>query len=214
MDKDAHYSDVIMSAMVSQLTGVSSVCSTVCSGADQRKTSKLCVTGLWGESVGHRWFPSQKASNATWWRHQMETFSALQAICAGNSPVPGEFPTQRPVTRSFDVYFDLRPNKRLRKQSWGWWFETLSPPLWRHRNENISIWWVMTSSYISWITWTVLEQLITVWNNDKFHNLIREQWRILIWSFRLAADYWYNAMIIPNKDIFCLFCCTLFHYFV
>ena len=54
----------------------------------------------------------------TWWRHQMETFSALLAICAGNSPIPGEFPTQRPVTRSFDVYFDLRPDKRLSKQSW------------------------------------------------------------------------------------------------
>ena len=50
-----------------------------------------------------------------WWRHQMETFSALVAICAGNSPVPGEFPTQRPVTRSFDVFFDLRLNKRLSK---------------------------------------------------------------------------------------------------
>ena len=37
------------------------------------------------------------------WRHQMETFSALLAICAGNSPVPGEFTAQRPVTRSFDV---------------------------------------------------------------------------------------------------------------
>ena len=66
----------------------------------------------------------------------METFSALLAICAGNSPVPGEFPTQRPVTRSFDVYFDLRPNKRLSKQSWGWWFETPSRPLWSHRNES------------------------------------------------------------------------------
>ena len=71
-----------------------------------------------------------------WWRHQMETFSALLAICAGNSPVPGEFPTQRPVTRSFDVYFDLPPNKRLSKQWRGWQFETLSPPLWRHRNVN------------------------------------------------------------------------------
>ena len=70
----------------------------------------------------------------SWWRHQMETFSALLAICAGNSPVPGEFPTQRPVTRSFDVHFDLRPNKRLSKQWWGWWFETPSRPLWRHRN--------------------------------------------------------------------------------
>ena len=47
---------------------------------------------------------------------------------------PGEFPTQRPVTRNFDVYFDLRPNKRLSKQLWGWWFETPSRPLWRHLN--------------------------------------------------------------------------------
>ena len=45
-----------------------------------------------------------------WWSHQMETFSALLAICAGNSPVRDEFPTQRPVTRSFDFFlFDLRP---------------------------------------------------------------------------------------------------------
>ena len=72
----------------------------------------------------------------TWWRHQMETFSALLAICAGNSPVPGEFPTQRPVTRSFDVFFDLRLNKRLSKQSWGWWFETPSLSLWRHGNDS------------------------------------------------------------------------------
>ena len=76
----------------------------------------------------------QQGFAISWWRHQMETFSALLAICAGNSPVPGEFPIQRPVTRSFDVYFDLRPNKRLSKQSLGWWFETLSPPLWRHCN--------------------------------------------------------------------------------
>ena len=41
----------------------------------------------------------------------METFSALLAICAGNSPVTGEFPAQRPVTRSFDVFFDLRLNE-------------------------------------------------------------------------------------------------------
>ena len=51
-------------------------------------------------------------------------------LCA----VPGEFPTQRPVTRSFDVFFDLRLNKRLSKQSWGWWFETPLRPLWRHGN--------------------------------------------------------------------------------
>ena len=42
----------------------------------------------------------------------METFSALLAICAGNSPVPGDFPAQRPVTQRVDVFFDLRLNKR------------------------------------------------------------------------------------------------------
>ena len=68
----------------------------------------------------------------------METFSALLAICAGNSPVPGEFLAQRPVTRSFGVYFDLSPNKRLSKQLWGWWFETQSRPLWRHCNGYLS----------------------------------------------------------------------------
>ena len=47
----------------------------------------------------------------------MEAFSVLLAICGGNSPVPGEFPAQRPVTRSFDVFFDLRLNKWLSKQS-------------------------------------------------------------------------------------------------
>ena len=64
----------------------------------------------------------------------METFSALLAICAGNSPVTGEFPAQRLITRSFDVFSDLRPNKRLSKQSWVWWFDTPSHPLWRNCN--------------------------------------------------------------------------------
>ena len=72
----------------------------------------------------------------TWWRHQMETFCALLALCAGNSPVPGEFPAQRPVARSFDVFLDLGLNKRLSKQSWIWWFEAPSCPLWRHCNET------------------------------------------------------------------------------
>ena len=46
----------------------------------------------------------------------------------------GEFPTQMPVTRSFDVFFDLRLNKRLSKQPWGWWFEMPSWSLWRQCN--------------------------------------------------------------------------------
>ena len=59
-------------------------------------------------------------SHTSWWHHQMETFAALLALCAGNSPVTVEFPAQRPVTQSFDVFFDLCMNKRLSKQTWGW----------------------------------------------------------------------------------------------
>ena len=61
-------------------------------------------------------------------------FRVIGHLC-GNSLVTGEFPAQRPVTRSFDVFFDLRLNKRLSKQSRGWWFETPSRPLWRRCND-------------------------------------------------------------------------------
>ena len=46
-------------------------------------------------------------------------------------PFTGEFIAQRPVTRSFGVFFDLRLHEWLSKQSWGWWFETPSCTLWR-----------------------------------------------------------------------------------
>ena len=66
--------------------------------------------------------------------------SALLALCEGNSPVTDEFPSQSPVTRSFGVFFDLRLNKRLSKQSIRLWFETPSHPLWRHRNVIGLLW--------------------------------------------------------------------------
>ena len=72
-----------------------------------------------------------------WWRHQMETFSVLLAICSKNLPVTGEFPTQRLVTRSFDVFFYLCLTKRVSKQSRGWWFETPPRLSRRHHNENL-----------------------------------------------------------------------------
>ena len=74
-------------------------------------------------------------------------FRVTGPLC-GEFTGPGEFPTQRPVTRSFDVYFDLRLNKRLCKQSWGWWFQTLLCPLWGHSN-------VYSTSQELW-TWFVL----------------------------------------------------------
>ena len=98
------------------------------------------VVHYWSSATSYLfWRKNLSRMIDSWWRHQMGTFSALLAICAGNSPVPGEFPAQRPVTRSFDVFFDLRLNNRLSKQSWGWWFETLSRPLWCHCNVYICI---------------------------------------------------------------------------
>ena len=47
-------------------------------------------------------------SRIAWWRHQMETFSALLALCEGNPPVTGRFLSQKPVSLSFDVFLDLR----------------------------------------------------------------------------------------------------------
>ena len=115
-------------------------------GADYPHRERLLIRSI---EIGHgitspciELFPVANPSTQTsWWRHQMETFSTLLAICAGNSPVTDEFPTQRPVTRSFDVFFDLRLNKQLSKQWWGWWFETPSHPLWRHCND---VWCIVT----------------------------------------------------------------------
>ena len=61
-------------------------------------------------------------------------FLVTGPLC-GEFTGPGEFPAQRPVTRSFDVFFHLRLNKRLSKQPRGWWFETPPWSLWRQCNE-------------------------------------------------------------------------------
>ena len=84
----------------------------------------------------HRWCRLNRLHMMT---SSNELIFALLVICAGNSPFTGEFPAQRQVTRSFDVFFDLRLNKRLGKQSCGWWFDTPSRPLWRQCND-ISDW--------------------------------------------------------------------------
>ena len=73
--------------------------------------------------------PHVKDWDVTWWHNQMETFAGLLVLCTG-------FPTQRPVTLSFDVFFDLCLNKLLSKQLWGWWFETLLCPSWCRSNES------------------------------------------------------------------------------
>ena len=65
-----------------------------------------------------------------------ETIFRVTGPLCGEFTGPGEFPAQRPVTRSFDVFFDVCPNKRLSKQPWGWWFETPSWSLRRQCSET------------------------------------------------------------------------------
>ena len=98
-------------------------------------------------------------------------FRVTGHLC-GNSPVPGEFLAQRPVRRSFDVFFDLHMNKRLSKQSWGWWFETPSCPLWRHCNV-----------YLAWVTWKKISQYLA--SDEKLHQCISNNY------------LWVNQLISP-----------------
>ena len=79
-----------------------------------RITSPAKYTGS-EHNDSHKDMPPLRGMQGTWWRHQFETFSALLTLRAGNAPVTVEVPSQRPVTRSFDVFFDLCLNKRFSK---------------------------------------------------------------------------------------------------
>ena len=149
---------------------------------------------------GDRWIPSQKAGDAviwcclwcqcervvertvnifnalTWWRHEMETFSALLALCAGDLPVIGEFLSQRPVARSFDVFFDLRLDKRLSKQSWGWWFETPSRPF------------IMTSQLAD-----ILQT--TSWKSFSSMKLFRLLFHCMLFLWVQFTDHWFSQWL-------------------
>ena len=97
-------------------------------------------SGLWSWFVPHFGYHphiNRVSIESTMMTSSNGNIFRVTGLCVGNSPVTGEFPTRRPVTRSFGAFFDLRLNKRLSKQSWGWWFETPSCALWRHFNDAI-----------------------------------------------------------------------------
>ena len=115
----------------------------------------------------------------------------IMAICAGNSPVLGEFPTQRPVTRSFETFFDLRPNKRS-KQWWGWWFETPSCPLWCPCDGEIIIWANDDFVHCS-IDFNVLIHYLNQWWPSSLHNrpqCVNSLWHSdAIWQHRCESTF-------------------------
>ena len=96
----------------------------------------------------HAVYPVSTHNCYALWRHPMEVFSALLALCAGNSPVIDEFPSQKPVTWDFDVFFDLCLKKQLNQQSRRWWFETPSRWLWHHCS---GVFWLCAVSIWAWI---------------------------------------------------------------
>ena len=138
------------------------------------------------------------------------TFSALLALCAGNSPVTGEFSSQRPVTRSFGVFFDLDLNKRLSKQWNRWWFETPSCPLWRHRNvrqkcwelemQQLSYWYIYIGSLSSRFTHsTAINCCFKVTNNPTVFVVIRR--RILSYRKYGRDTYFHLRSITQSSNL-------------
>ena len=97
----------------------------------------------------------QRESVCLIWVHSVNMMTSsngnifhVSGILCGNAPVTGEFPTQRPATRSFDVFFELRLNQQLSKQSRPRWFETPSRSLWRHckdAEEDDLLYWALGS---------------------------------------------------------------------
>ena len=120
--RSLHCSDVIMSPMASQITGISIVYPTVCSGADQRKHKAPGHWPLWGEFTGDRWIPLTKSQQSGKCFHLMTSLWAV-------------FP---PTKAEFDVLFVVKLNHQLKKRSSRRWFETPSSPY--HCNVSPAPW--------------------------------------------------------------------------
>ena len=107
-----------------------------------------------------------------------------RALCAGNSPITGEFLSQRPVTRSFNVFFYLRLSKRLCKQPRRRWFEMPSGPLWRHHN-GISVTQAGSESGMLTRVW----QYNACSMHDKYHKQTRDASNIISLSISICLLY-------------------------
>ena len=169
---------------------------------------------------------SQNHDDVIKWKH----FPRYCAFCAWNSLVIGEFSAQRPVTRSSDVFFDLRLNRELTKQWRRRWFETPSLPLWRHCNvkplndkpRHCHHWHIYIYIYI--VIMFLLYQhgipkpcsIRTVISND----ILRNEWNVITHRAIMSAVYMLAAEVkswtsnyIPQKvmDDFSHLCSDLVH---
>ena len=146
---------------------------------------------------------SDTAHGTDWWKNTCSLVSI--ANHSDVRPVSGEFPAQRPVTRSYNVFFHLCLNKWLSKQSWGWWFETPSPSLWRHRNGSEHFcsnhFTAVRFMPISWLrrVVTINQTLMSMLNGHKIADAIfkgvflNENYHIVI---RISLKY---VSMVPNN---------------
>ena len=116
-------------------------------------------------------------------------FTSL-ALCEGNPPVTGGFPSQRPVTRNFDAFFDLRQNKRVSRQSKRRWLETPSRSLWRH------------CKLVSWQRDLIIQDVVhplQMW-------FVRSKSGLLILTAVCSLQIWCSIQPPPPPDISILIC--------
>ena len=130
----------------------------------------------------------------------METFSALLALCAGKSLVTGEFPAQRPVTRSL--------NKRLSKQPRGCWFETPSRPLWHQCTVLSLLSRIIPALGSRWIKTYIqcgISVSLTHWGQDKMAAILLPKysnafWWMEMYEFRLKF-HWSLFLRVQTNNI-------------
>ena len=108
-----HYNEATISMMASQITSISIVYSTIRSGIDQRKKSKLRVTGLCeGNSPVTGKFPTQRASNtenvSIWWLHHENTHTQINIIVNGDQTGQHKWDTEIMNSFSFEVELRLK----------------------------------------------------------------------------------------------------------
>ena len=140
----------------------------------------------------------------TWWCHQMETFSALLALCAENSPVTGEFPAQSPVMRSFDVFFELHLNKQFSKQWRCWWFEMPSHPLWCHCNGMALLSQILTMNYPIANSWNCLCQIQSLIKFLKLsYSILQYHMRLncVLMKFNIICVYIHTCWVHTTPDL-------------
>ena len=122
--------------------------------------------------------------NGSWWRHQMEFFRVTGLLC-GSYTGHRWIPSQRPVTRNFDIFFDLHPNKQLSKESWGCWFGASSRSLWRYCNVNWSADLYGSGLFPKWSSWMVwAPNFQSVWSSDVIwrHTPLWTLVQVIIWT--------------------------------